>query len=47
MTKYNTSDEYGIVDNKLELELDDDAVHVNMGGDWAITATTTFRGWWA
>lgn len=33
-TKYNTSDEYGIVDNKLELELEDDAAHANMGGDW-------------
>lgn len=32
--KYNTSDDFGTVDNKFELELSDDAAHVNMGGDW-------------
>lgn len=34
LDKYNTSEEYGAVDNKLELELSDDAAHVNMGVDW-------------
>ena len=34
MTKYNTSSNYGIVDNKTVLELEDDAAHVNWGGSW-------------
>ena len=34
MTKYCTSSSYGTVDNKTELELEDDAAHVNWGGNW-------------
>ena len=34
LTKYNTASHYGIVDNKTQLELSDDAAHVNLGGDW-------------
>lgn len=34
MTKYCTSSSYGIVDNKTVLDLEDDAAHVNWGGDW-------------
>lgn len=34
LTKYNTNDEYGFVDNKTELELSNDIVHYEMGGDW-------------
>ena len=34
MTKYCTSSDYGIVDNKTVLDLEDDAAHVNWGGTW-------------
>ncbi len=34
LTKYNTSSTYGTVDNKTQLELSDDAAHVNWGGSW-------------
>lgn len=33
-TKYNTSDGYGTVDNKTQLELSDDAARANWGGNW-------------
>ena len=34
LTKYNTSSDYGTVDNKTVLELADDAARVNWGGQW-------------
>ena len=34
MTKYCTDSEYGTVDNKTVLELEDDAAHVIWGGNW-------------
>ena len=34
LTKYNTSSDYGTVDNKTVLELADDAARVNWGGAW-------------
>ena len=34
LTKYCTKREYGVVDNKTALELEDDAAHVNWGGEW-------------
>ena len=34
LTKYCLEPEYGIVDNKISLDLSDDAAHVNWGGDW-------------
>ncbi len=34
ITKYNTDDRYGTVDNKIVLDLEDDAAHVNWGGAW-------------
>ena len=34
LTKYNNSSSYGTVDNKTQLELSDDAAHVNWGGSW-------------
>jgi len=34
IVKYCTTHEYGIKDDKTELELNDDAAHVNWGGDW-------------
>lgn len=33
-TKYCTSSSYGTVDNKTTLEPEDDAAHVNRGGNW-------------
>ena len=34
LTKYNTYSGYGTVDNKTVLDLEDDAAHVNWGGNW-------------
>lgn len=34
LTKYNTDSTYATVDNKIELELSDDAAHANWGGAW-------------
>lgn len=34
LTKYCTDYYYGIVDNKTVLDPEDDAAHVNWGGDW-------------
>lgn len=36
LTKYCFNSEYGIVDNKETLELDDDAAYVNWGSKWRI-----------
>ena len=34
ISKYNTKSDYGPVDNKIELEPEDDAAYVNMGSEW-------------
>ena len=34
LTKYCTNSESGTVDNKITLDLEDDAARANMGGDW-------------
>ena len=34
MSKYCANSNYGTVDNKTILELEDDAAHVNWGGNW-------------
>ena len=34
LTKYNTTNEYGIVDNKTMLDPEDDVAHVKWGGTW-------------
>ena len=34
MTKYCTDENLGKLDNKIQLELEDDAAYVNWGGDW-------------
>lgn len=34
LTKYNTKSDYGTVDNKTVLDLEDDAAHVTLGGNW-------------
>ena len=36
LTKYVTNSDYSIVDNKTELEADDDAATVNLGSNWQI-----------
>lgn len=36
LTKYNTSSSDGIVDNKMELDPEDDVAHVKLGGKWRI-----------
>ena len=38
-TKYNASNTIGYVDNKSELDLEDDAAYVNWGKDWKIPST--------
>lgn len=40
--KYNTSSEYGSVDNKTVLEPEDDAAHVLLGGDWRMPTMAEF-----
>ena len=42
MTKYCTSSEYGIVDNKTTLEPSDDAATVNWGGTWRMPTMDEF-----
>lgn len=34
LTKYNTNDEYGFVDDKITLDASDDAAHINWGSAW-------------
>lgn len=34
LTKYNYKNSYGIVDNKTVLDLEDDAAHAKLGGNW-------------
>lgn len=36
LTKYCSSSKYGVIDNKTELELEDDVAQQNWGGDWRI-----------
>ena len=36
LTKYNTSPQLGQVDNKVILDMEDDAAHVKLGGTWRI-----------
>jgi len=43
LTKYNSYENDGVVDNKKVLELSDDAAHVNMGGDWRIPTYSELR----
>ena len=33
-TKYNTDADYGTVDNKMELDVEDDAAYMNWGPEW-------------
>ena len=36
LTKYNTSDSYGLVDNKTQLEPEDDVARIKLGSKWRI-----------
>ncbi len=40
LTKYNTNNGYGTVDNKTTLDLSDDAANVNWGGTWRMPTRT-------
>ena len=39
MTKYCTSSDYGTIDNKTELDPEDDAAYVNWGSSWRMPTT--------
>ena len=43
MTKYCTESDHGTVDNKTELELEDDAANANWGGDWRMPTKEEWR----
>ncbi len=43
LTKYCDRGGYGIIDGKISLELEDDAAHVNWGGDWHIPTQEQFQ----
>lgn len=43
LTKYCDNPEYGIVDNKLTLELEDDAANIKLGGSWRIPTMADFN----
>ena len=43
LTKYNFDSNYGDVDNNFSLDLDDDAAHVNWGGDWVTPSKTQVK----
>lgn len=40
LTKYNNKSSYGTVDNKIVLDVEDDAAHVHMGGEWRLPTGT-------
>lgn len=40
LSKYNTNDQYGWVDNKKVLDLTDDAARVNWGGTWRMPTSS-------
>ena len=42
-TKYCTDSEYGIVDNKTTLDLEDDAAYVALGGNWRMPTKAEFN----
>jgi len=43
LTKYNTKSDYGTVDNKTELDLEDDAAYVNWGPEWRMPSKAQFE----
>ena len=42
-SKYNSQNERGLVDNKTCLDLEDDAAHVNWGGNWRMPTANEFH----
>ncbi len=42
MTKYCTNSKFGMVDNKTELELEDDVAHVKWGNGWRMPTKAEF-----
>ena len=40
LNKYNTNNGYGMVDNKITLDLEDDVVHEKWGGEWRMPTKT-------
>lgn len=47
MTKYCTSSSYGTVDNKTQLDPEDDVAHVKWGGDWRMPTDEELTELWA
>ena len=43
LMKYNTDREYGIVDNKVELEQEDDVAHKELGGKWRMPTDSEWK----
>lgn len=43
LTKYNTDDYYGKINNKTVLDLKDDAAHVNWGESWRIPTKKEYQ----
>ena len=43
LTKYNNDSNYGTVDNKTVLDLEDDAARANWGGDWRMPTYDEMR----
>jgi|GEM_PF-761062 len=43
LTKYNFYSNNGIIDNKYQLELEDDVAHVKWGGDWRMPTDEEFQ----
>ena len=43
LTRYNTNASYGIVDNKTELDLEDDTAHVALGGKWRMPTSLEWQ----
>ncbi len=43
LRKYNTDSDYGIVDNKTTLELEDDAAYINWGGVWRMPTSWEYK----
>ena len=43
LTKYCDRGGYGMMDGKISLEIEDDAAHVNWGGDWHIPTQEEFQ----
>ena len=42
LSKYNTDSQYGDIDNKTELDLEDDAAYVNWGPQWRMPSIAQF-----